>query len=253
MTVAIAYLAAITVAEVLTVFLQTSVLGIVAHIAILVATIFHSSMTDDPARRRLILALSLAPLVRVISLSMGLGNIPQIWWYPIIYAPLLAAALVVMRVSGYSLREVGFNLKRLRIQLIVALTGFVFGFAEYLILDILPSEPLITPLMPEFSWQGVWWRGLIFLLTTGFVEEFIFRGVLQRSAGFLGNWWGIIYVSLLFAALHIGFLSWVDVAFVFAVAVFFAWVVKRTGSLVGVTLAHGITNAVLYLVAPFIF
>ena len=46
-----------------------------------------------------------------------------------------------------------------------------------------------------------------------------------------------------------GFLSWIDVTFVFIVALFFGWVVKKTGSLLGVTLSHGITNIVLYLVA----
>jgi len=94
---------------------------------------------------------------------------------------------------------------------------------------------------------------LILLLGTGFVEEFIFRGVLQRSAVEAFGGWGVIYVSLLFAILHIGFLSWIDVVFVFVIALFFGWVVKKTGSLLGVTLSHGITNIVLYLVVPFFF
>jgi len=42
------------------------------------------------------------------------------------------------------------------------------------------------------------------------------------------------------------------VLFVFAVAMFFAWAVKRTGSLLGVTLAHGITNIMLFVVIPFL-
>ena len=87
-------------------------------------------------------------------------------------------------------------------------------------------------------------------MCTGFVEELIFRGVLQRSAVAMWGWWGIIYVSLLFASVHMIHGSAIDIAFVFVIAVFFAWVVKRTGSLLGVTLSHGITNIVLYLVAP---
>ena len=69
----------------------------------------------------------------------------------------------------------------------------------------------------------------------------------------LFGWWGIIYISLVFAVLHLGFISIIDVVFVFLVALFFGWVVKKTGSLFGVTLAHGITNALLYLVLPFFF
>ena len=64
---------------------------------------------------------------------------------------------------------------------------------------------------------------------------------------------GIVYVSFIFAILHMGFLSWLDIAFVFLVALFFGWMVKKTGSLLGVTLSHGITNILLYLVVPFFF
>ncbi len=63
----------------------------------------------------------------------------------------------------------------------------------------------------------------------------------------------MLYVSGLFAILHMGFLSWLDVIFVFSVALFLSWVVKKTGSLLGVTLSHGITNIMLFLVVPFFF
>ena len=80
----------------------------------------------------------------------------------------------------------------------------------------------------------------------------MFRGVLQRLAEpAMGSWGGMIYVSLIFAILHVGFFSLLDVIFVLFVALFFAYAVKRTGSLVGVTLSHGIANTLLYLVMPF--
>ena len=60
----------------------------------------------------------------------------------------------------------------------------------------------------------------------------------------------ILYVSAVFAVLHIGFLSVPDVAFVFVIGLFFAWVVMKTGSILGVTLSHGITNIGLLLVRP---
>ena len=85
------------------------------------------------------------------------------------------------------------------------------------------------------------------------VEGFVFRGVLQHTALEAFGWRGIVYVSLLFAVLHMGFLSWIDLVFVFVVALFFGWIVKKTGSLLGVTLAHGITNTILFVVAPTFF
>ncbi len=262
----IIYLVAITIAEVLVILAsvrnQLPIWGMVIHIVILATAIFHSSVTRDQPRQRILLSLALVPLVRIISLAMPLFNIPQIWWYPIIYAPLLVASFMVMRFSDYRPAEVGINFRRLLIQLPVALSGIAFGVVEYFILVKLPvhplagqlglyTEPLAVPLVAQFTAQAIWWPALILVASTGFVEELIFRGVLQRSLVPIWGWWGIVYVSLLFAILHIGFLSWVDVVFVFAVAAFFAWVVKRTGSLLGVTLSHGITNTVLYLVVPF--
>jgi len=242
---AIIYLLAIVTAEAVTVFVQP-VWGIVCHAIVLVAVVMHSALASDYRYRHLVLSLALVPLVRIISLSMPLVNIPQIWWYPIIYAPLLAAAIVVVRILGLRAREVGLSFSSVPVQLAVGLSGLLFGVAEYF---ILAPEPMIA----ELTWQEVWLPALIFLMCTGFVEEFIFRGVLQRTAVEVFGGWGIIYVSLLFAVLHMGFLSLIDVVFVFVVALFFGWVVKKTGSLFGVTLAHGVTNILLYLVVPFFF
>ncbi len=243
---ALIYLLAITVAEVVTVTTITiqPVWGIASHIVILVATLLHPAIASEYRYRRLILSLALVPLIRIISLSVPLANIPQIWWYPIIYIPLLVAAVVMMRILGYEARDTGLTLRVLPVQLAVGLSGFLFGIAEYL---ILAPEPFIDKL----TWPEVWLPALIFLVCTGFVEELIFRGVLQKTGMEAFGWRGIIYTSLLFAILHMGFLSWVDVAFVFIVALFFSWVVKKTGSLLGVTLSHGITNIVLFLIAPF--
>ena len=167
------------------------------------------------------------------------------WWYPIIYAPLVAAAVVVIRIAGYRARDVGLVFKKVPFQLVVWLSGFLFGVLEYY---ILAPEPLVS----ELSLQAIWLPALLLFISTGFTEELIFRGVLQRAAVASFGGWGIVYVSLLFAILHIGFLSWIDVAFVFVVALFFGWAVEKTGSLLGVTLAHGTTNVLLYLVIPFI-
>ena len=242
---ALVYLLAITIAEVITV-IGEPLWGTASYIILLGAIILHSALVSRQTHQQLLLSLALAPLIRIISLSMPLANIPQIWWYPIIYAPLLVAAIVVVRVLNLRAKEIGLNLRLFIVQPIVALSGLVIGVVEYFILK---PEPMVS----ELSWQAIWLPALILLLSTGFVEEFIFRGVLQRTAGEVFGGWGIVYVSLLFAILHMGFLSWIDVVFVFAVALLFGWVVKKTGSLLGVTLSHGLANIILLLVAPLFF
>jgi membrane protease YdiL (CAAX protease family) len=241
---AIGYLAAIALAETVTVFVQP-LWGVVLHIVTLVALVAHSALAARSPHQKLLISLALVPLVRIISLSMPLANIPEIWWYPIIYAPLLVAGIVVMRILEYRPAQVGISLSQLPVQIGVGLTGVLFGVAEYYILR---PDALIT----ELTWQQVWLPAIIFLLSTGFVEEFIFRGVLQTSAQASLGRWTIPYVSLTFAILHLGFLSWIDVVFVFLVAMFFSWIVKRTGSIVGVALSHGLTNIMLYLIVPLV-
>ncbi len=254
----LSYLLAITVAEVITALTMVipafnPLSGVLCHIAVLMALIVHSALAGKQSDQRLLLSLALAPLVRIISLSMPLANIPQVLWYPIVYSPLLVAAVIVVRIFNFRAGDIGFRLGSVPFQLVIALSGFAIGVVEYFILR---PDSLIT----ELTWQTAWLPSLIFVVTTGFVEEFIFRGVMQRMVREVFGRWGIVYISFLFAVLHMGFIAEVgilfgvfDVIFVFVVALFFGWMVKKTGSLFGVTLAHGIANTVLYVVAPFLF
>lgn len=239
------YFLAIALAELLTVYLEPLV-GVVCHGIILVALLTQSAFAADSGRRNLTLGLSLVPLIRILSLSMPLVKLPQVLWYPIIYAPLLAATVVVIWIVRLRPKDVGLVRQNLSLQIFLGVvSGFAFGLLEY---GILRPKPMVT----GFTLQQVWLPAIVLLVTTGFVEELMFRGVLQRLAQpAMGSWQGIIYISLIFAALHVGFFSVADIIFVLLVALFFAYTVKTTGSLIGVSLAHGIANIVLYLVAPF--
>ena len=244
MIIYITYFLAIAAAELVTVYVNP-VWGTVCHAAVLAALLVHAALERTQARQRFLTALALAPLVRIVSLAMPLTAIPRIWWYPVIYTPLLAAALVTMHLQGYHRRQVGLTFRFSWLQLGVFGAGALLGLGEYLILR---PEPLIS----ELTWASVWLPALIFLLAVGFVEEVLFRGVMQTASAPLMGKWAIIYISGIFALLHMGFYSWLDVVFVFGIAVFFGWAVKKERSLVGVTFAHGIANTMLYLIAPFL-
>ena len=234
---------AITGAEIAT-NLPFLVMGVICHAAILTALIVHSSLTAESANRKLLLALCLAPLTRILSLSMPLAQFSPIYWYLIIYPPLFLAAWVAMRQLNFTARETGLTARRLPLQLLVMLTGVTFGVVEYFILK---PEPLIS----ELYWGEMLLPALVLLIGTGFTEEFICRGVIQRASVEALGRWGIPYVALIFALLHLIHGSAIDIVFVFAIALFFGWVVNRTGSLLGVSLSHGITNISLYLILPF--
>ena len=241
---ALGYLAAIAAAEFVTA-LADARLGVLMHALILAALLLSAAFVASSTHRELSLALSLAPLIRILSLSLPLGDVSLTYWYAVVAVPLLVGAVVVARTLNLSRQGVGLSLRSVPTQLMVGCTGFAFGFIEYFIL-----KP--DPLIDTFSWGAIWVPALILMVATGFTEEFVFRGVIQAAVRPSLGAGAIVYVSAVFAILHIGYQSVPDVAFVFAVALFFAWVVMRTRSILGVTLSHGITNIVLFLFAPFL-
>ncbi len=244
MKIALLYLAAIAAAE-LVVALVNPLGGIVLHIVLLLGFVSHASFAARHPQHKLYLALALAPLIRVLSLSMPLTEFPQIYWYAIIAVPLLVAVFAVMQRLDFRPQEIGLTLNRPPVQFLVALTGIPFGIVEFYILR--PS-----PLVDSLAWEGMVLPVLILLVGTGLVEELVFRGVMQRSATEALGRWGWVYTAGVFAVLHIGYLSLADLGLVLIVGPFFGWMVQKTGSLIGVTLSHGITNIVLYLLAPFL-
>jgi membrane protease YdiL (CAAX protease family) len=94
---------------------------------------------------------------------------------------------------------------------------------------------------------------LILIICTGFLEELAFRGVLQYNAVRLfGKWVGILIVSAFFGLLHAGNISpWnLDCVLAFSAGFLFSIVRERGGSIYAISIAHGLINVVLFLIAP---
>jgi membrane protease YdiL (CAAX protease family) len=239
------YLAGLALAESVTAFLHPQA-GLAIHGALLVLLLLHAALRASGGMQKLLYCLALAPLIRLLSLSMPLALFQPVYWYAIIGLPLFLAALLAQRLTGYTPAEVGLSPGRLLpLQALAGLSGLGLGYLEYRILH--PA-----PLAPAFNLGSVWLPALILLLFTGFLEELIFRGLLQRASQALLGSLGPLYVSLAFAVLHIGYRSLADFAFVFAAGLLFSQVAGRTRSIWGVTLAHGLTNIALFLIFPFI-
>jgi len=244
-SIALAYLVALTMAEVFTVFVTVRV-GVLMHMGLLLLLLFHTVRRLDSPDHRLWASLSLVPLIRIISLSLPLSSFTLFYWFLFTSIPLFAATFLVMRLLSMSWDYVGVNLRNLPLQVPIAFLGFALGYIEYLIL-----KP--APLIDELTLAKFWWPALIIAISTGFLEELLFRGVLQRtSVEVLGRARGVIYVAVFFGVLHIGYKSLIDVIFVTAVGLIFGWLVLKTRSIIGVTLAHGITNIMLFLIMPFV-
>jgi len=243
----IVYLAALISGELLTAF-QDFAAGLAVHTLILFLLMIHASLISrsDARLSRLLTALSLAPLLRVLSLSLPLWHFTTLEWMCIISIPLIVACIATVSALRLRPRDVGLALgptRRLPWQILVALAGVPLGVVEFGILR--PSAWL-----NDYSVGNVAIALFALVGATGVAEELIFRGILQRCAIDLAGDAGILYVAVVFTALHTSFLSWADLAFVFIVAVLFGAIVKKTGTLTGVIAAHTLVNVMLYLVLP---
>lgn len=200
---------------------------------------------------RFYIGFSLAPLIRILSLSIPLKGVAPQYFYLIPGIPLLAAIFVAAKMAGFRKNDIyltwgnpkkpGQNWK---VQLAVALLGFPLGFMEYFILR---PDPIVS----QLTLGAVVTASIILIIFTGLTEELTFRGVMKRAADdFLGERISVFYVSLVFAVLHITHLSALDVVFVFGIALLFSFIVHHTESLYGVSFAHGLTNINLFIFGP---
>jgi len=272
-TLLLSYLAAVVVAEVLIAIPAGSggtdrpyqPIGLGIHILLVFALMFGSVVVEarDRTMAMLLVATSLASLIRVFSLAVpryNFLNLPglnpetnalnTIPWLALVSIPLLvsiASLSYVQRLRPADLRLRFRDWRDIPIQTAIGMTGIPLGVIEF---EILGPGPWI----PELAFAPLVVGGLVIFLATGLSEELIFRGLLlKRAIEGLGDAGGLLFVTAIFASLHIFFLSVIDMAFVFSVGLFYGYVVLKTKNLWGAIFSHSLGNVILYLVAPFVF
>ena len=265
----LAYLGAVVAAEVLIAIPGTASLtdrpfqsiGLGIHILLVFTLMFLSVIIQpkDATLAPLLVAASLASLVRVFSLAVprynfvaspetnALNTIP---WLALVSVPLLVSVAAVAYVQRLRPRDLGLAVRswpEVVQQSAIALTGIPLGLVEFFILR--PPDAWIA----QLTFGSLVLGGLVIFFATGFSEELIFRAILlKRAVEGLGTRGGLLYVTAIFASLHIFFLNGVDLVFVFAVGLFYGFIVLKTRNLWGVILSHSLGNVILYLVAPFL-
>ncbi len=222
--------------------------GVVAHFSILVALMVHSSYVSEKKVSDLLTAMTIAPLIRILSLSTPVAEFSQVSWFMIISIPVFVAAFTVAHLQDIPAKDMYLTRptrREIPLDIGIFLLAVPIGFLEYAILR--PSP------MVEFNFQALVAPALIFIVYTGFMEEFIFRGLMQQVAERLAGFSGIVFVSILFGVLHTTNLAFWDVLLAGSVGFLFAMVVRKTRSIFGISLAHGMVNINLFLIAPHLF
>ncbi len=245
MIVILAYLVAIAGVEAMGVFISV-VGGALGHAFLIPLLLSHYVLAGQARYRRALAVLALAPLLRILSLTLPVRQVPQIYWYAMIGMPLLTAVALTLRLLELSWTHVGLRPGPWLPQLLIALSGLPLSVVAFLIL-----RP--KPLIARFDWREAMIGSVILLIFTAFTEEIIFRGLLQQVTTEIFGRVALLYSSALFAIMYMGSLSWSYVFFIGLVGLFFGWGVNRTGSIWGVILAHGALNIGMAFIWPFVW
>ena len=243
------YLLGLIVAEILTTYVN-KIWGLSIHTIILFILLVNAAMVESTDFSNLLRSMMPIPIIRIVGLSIPMMQIKPLYWFPIVAIPLFAASIVIMRRQNLTMKDVGMFMgdyrDNYRVQFFIALTGFITGIMEFFILR---PDPLIPQFTPVLLLGGF----IVLLLSTGLAEELLFRGILQNNAmKLIGAGWGLLYTSLVFCTMHIGWIYFADLVFVFSVALFYGFCLIKTKSIIGITMAQGISNSMLFLVMPFV-
>jgi len=240
----VCYILLLIFSELITTYYTTSG-GIILNVILITCLVINSTLTKSIKFSYLLQAVILLPLIRIMSLSIPVMELKPLYWLAIMAVPIMAAIWILMQSQNIDKETVGLTTGNLPLQLLIGLTGLGFGFVEYLILQ--PAA-----LIPDLNPVNIIFGGLIVILSTGLMEEMVFRGIIQRNAeNIMGKMWGILFTSILFTGFNISWNSPMDIIFIFAVSMCYGSIFQKTRSILGVSISHGLCNTVLFIILPF--
>jgi uncharacterized protein len=236
--------------------------GATAHAVLVAALLFRSTLVSPQAQiasgnvraqpflYQLAPILALISLVRILSLVIPHREIPQFYWYAMIGAPILLGAALIARLNTLSWRDMGMGSLSTPGsavgQVLIAASGIPLGLAGFAILR--PESPLVdvdSAHAPQLIASVV-----IIIVFVGFLEELLFRGLLQQSASQFIGAWALPWASIIYAAMFLGSDSLTFVVFMGLVGFFFGWYFQYTRSLWSITVAHSLMGIGMLLLYP---
>jgi membrane protease YdiL (CAAX protease family) len=196
-------------------------------------------LLSDGAGARVFAALALVPLLRLSSLAMTTPH-PVVSLVvsgtPVLVGVVLAARALDLP-GVLALWQIG-----LRSQWHVALGA--------LILAALAAPALsLPPVAHQRAFPALAIAAAAVFVFAGVLEELLFRGMIQGALDPLLGGWSIPVSDVLFAATYVGSGSTPYAVFMATFGLACGWWVRRTGSLAGAAVGHGLLAAWLLLLA----
>ena len=217
--------------------------GAALHVALLSWLAWRSATTDSETEGLLLAALMMLPLIRLVSLILLLGPIPESLWQATVAVLIAIAAVVAVRRLRITAHEIGLNRRGLLRQLPVAGLGLGLGAIGFV---LVPQESISIPGRTEPLIATV-----SAVVVAGVTEELLFRGfVLMLALPLLGPSASLIFCALAATSLQIGYGSITNLAMTLVTSMVYGYLVLRSGSIVGVVLAHALANISFFVLLP---
>lgn len=190
----------------------------------------------------IIKAFVLLPVFRLVNLGMPVFFNITVLWFPVVYGPLIPAVYLIGQ------------------DLDVSVTRG-WRYAVFLAPVAIPASALMaaiefsiitpTPLVTTDSLFEVALITLVMVLFVGFVEEFLYRAILQRTlTDYIGVVPALLLANALFGLMHSGYGDPFEILFAGVLGLVYGILYRYTDSLLLVTILHGLLNTFLFGIYP---
>jgi hypothetical protein len=195
---------------------------------------------------KLIQALLLVSLLRIVNLSLPVFFSFTIYWYASLYGIMFIPVALTIRQQNLRLWDLGMTFSKIYLLPLAIILGIGLGIIEYLIL----SPPA---LIPNPTPGEIFKLSIVMFFFMGVVEEIIFRSLLQqRLEEKIGLFKGLIVASVIYGVMHSGYSNYYEFLFATFAGLTIGFSFQKTRSLPFAIIAHGVNNVILFGILPFI-
>ena len=195
---------------------------------------------------RLLPAVALLPLLRVLSITMPVPELSPIVWLALAAGPLLFAVISTARLTDIDVREIGIGIvpRDVLSGLLVAASipvGIVLGWLQPSFVSIDRETAVAVALAAATLVAG-----------SAIAEELVFRGILQPLMGRAIGPLAIVLTAGVYGATYLGSQSLAVAGIMALVGLAYGYVVARTGSLWGPLIGHSALILAAIFLAPIV-
>lgn len=206
--------------------------------ALVLALLVYPFLWPNRSDRETLPVLMLVALIPVVSIAAVVPSAPKLSWYVLTGVPLLAGAVLAMRMIDEPVRRLHLPIGDVALDLFTVSLGAPLGLLGYALLR--PQRLIEHPTGPELVAIV-----LVLVVCGGFVEEMIFRGLLLAVVErFFSHWEpAILCVAAINVTLYLGS-GCISYALLIGVAgILYGAAIARGASIWSVSASHGLLLA----------